>query len=256
MLSVTQAFDIAGVSPPPWSVAAPSFVLPGTVRQNCAHLCGFFPEVALLLFETEACLAYGPEDLPGPGEFPGLTYHAHLPLDLPWDRGLDTAWGRIAALLDKVAPLSPRRLVLHPPPPPVPLAALAARFRDRGLDPEDVLLENVRERSLAAVWDEARDAGFGACLDLGHMLAYEQQDVAALPEVFERAAMLHLSAPGPGGRHRGLAFLDDSGRDLLRRLLDDFKPGGTVVLEVFEAPALYASLEILARTAGERTSKA
>lgn len=256
MLSVTQAFDIAGLSPPPWRVAAPSFVHPGTVRQNCALLRQFFPEVALLLFETEACLGYGPDDLPGPEEFPELSFHAHLPLDLPWDLGLDPAWARLAALMDKVAHLEPRQFVLHPPPPSIPLAALAARFAGHGLDPADVLLENVRERGLAEIWDEAREAGFGTCLDLGHMLAYKQTDVAALPGVFERAAMLHLSAPGPGGRHRGLAFLDTTGQDLLRRLLAGFRPGGAVVLEVFEAPALFESLEILARAAGELASNA
>ena len=45
-------------------MAAPSWVWPGTVGENCRRLGEVFDEVGILLFESAACMAYGEEDLP------------------------------------------------------------------------------------------------------------------------------------------------------------------------------------------------
>ncbi len=67
-------------------LAAPSWVMPGTVATNCAFLATRVDEVGLLFFEHQSALAYGPEDLPPSlAELP-LTWHVHLPLDLPMHR--------------------------------------------------------------------------------------------------------------------------------------------------------------------------
>ncbi|MES9997584.1 cobamide remodeling phosphodiesterase CbiR [Desulfovibrio aminophilus] len=248
--STAEAFARCGLSSPPWTVAAPSFVIPGTARENCAWLRKFFPEVALLLFETRACLDYGPDDLPRPGEFPELSYHVHLPLDLGWERGFEAVWADLAGLLAKVAGLAPWAYVLHPPPPSVSLERLARAFADAGISPGDVLLENTRERCLSEVWEEAVGEGFSACLDLGHLLAYGQDAIPDLPGFWHRARLLHLCAPGLGGRHESLARLDAPGRETLRRLLARFAPGGTLLLELFDAPKLQDSLDFLAHCAG------
>lgn len=248
--SAAEAFARHGLAAPPWTVAAPSFVIPGTVHENCALLRKSFPEVGLLLFETRACLDYGPHDLPGPDEFPELRFHAHLPLDLPWDAGLERIGAILAALVAKVAHLKPWSWVLHPPPLATDLAKLAQVFARRGVDPADVLLENTREQDLAGIWEQASRAGFSACLDLGHLLAYDQQDALALPGLWPRTRLLHLNAPGPGGRHESLARLDFRGRDTLAAMLARFTPGGVVLLEVFDPGRLEESLNVLAEEAG------
>lgn len=248
--SAASAFARAGQAAQPWTVAAPSFVIPGTVRENCAFLRSSFPEVGLLLFETQACLDYGPDDLPGPGEFPELSFHAHLPLDLPWDAGLERMEAVLAALLAKVAHLGPWGYVLHPPPPTVNLADVARLFRGLGVDPARVLLENTREQNLAGIWEQAARAGFSACLDLGHLLAYDQADLLELPGLWTRTRLLHLNAPGRDGRHESLARLDSRGRRALETMLARFAPGGVTMLEVFDPGRLAESLNVLAETAG------
>ncbi|MDD3312847.1 MAG: cobamide remodeling phosphodiesterase CbiR [Pseudodesulfovibrio sp.] len=229
----------------PYAVAAPSFVLKAGVAENARFLAGRFPEVGLLLFEGEACLAYTERDLPPDLAALDVAWHAHLPLDLPWGRGLDAAWSVLDRLLDKVAFLRPHAFVLHPPAGPGLLVPLARRLRDRGVDPADVLLENVEESDLCARWEEAREGGFSACLDLGHILAYGQHAVLDLPGLKDAVRMAHVYGP-EGGRHRSLARLDQTGRELLRYILETFSPR-TVVVEVFEEMGIFESIELLAK---------
>jgi hypothetical protein len=178
---------------------------------------------------------------------PDLTFHAHLPLDLPWDQGPNKAWRKIETLIQKAAPLNPRRYVLHPPPPGISLKMLAGQFAAAGVEPRQVLLENIEGCDLSEIWPEVLDSGFGACVDLGHILLYSQFPMLALPGLGERVDMLHLNAPDPfrPGRHLSLAYLDDNGRLLLRSMLDALTPGATVVLEVFDAEGFQESLEVL-----------
>ena len=229
----------------PFTVAAPSFVIPAGAADNARFLAGLVPEIGLLLFESEACLAYSERDLPPDLADLPVSWHAHLPLDLPWERGLDAAWDVIARLLDKTAYLGPRAYVLHPPARGGLLAPLAHKLRDRGVDPADVLLENVEEADLCAVWDEARESGYSTCLDLGHILAYGQHAVLGLPGLAPTVRMAHVYAPD-GARHTGLHRLDQEGRDLLRYILATFSPR-TVMVEVFEEQQFFQSIELLAQ---------
>lgn len=230
--------------PFPFTVAAPSFVLPAGVAENARFLADRFPEIGLLLFESEACLAYTDQDLPPDLAALPVTWHVHLPLDLPWEQGLDAGWAVIARLMDKTALLAPRHWVLHPPPVPGMLAGLADRFRAAGIAPKDVLLENVAGNDLTEVWEEARQSGFSTCLDLGHVLAYDQRATLTLPGLWDTVRMLHVYAPD-GGRHTGLSRLDEAGQGLLRQVLDLFE-GDTLTLEVFDEKELFRSLELLA----------
>ncbi len=231
--------------PFPFTVAAPSFVIPAGVVENSHFLADCFPEVALLLFESEACLAYTDIDLPTTLAALPVSWHVHLPLDLAWDTGLDRAWETIAILMDKIAFLAPRAWVLHPPAKPDMLGPLAKRFCDFGVAPADVLLENVDESDLTAIWPEVQANGFSVCLDLGHILAYDQHPVLDLPGLWEIVRMLHIYAADKGsGKHNGLEHLDEHGRNLLRTILKRFK-GDTLTLEIFNE-AIFASLDLLA----------
>ena len=227
----------------PFTVAAPSFVIPAGAAENARFLAPYFDEICLLFFETDACLAYTDEDLPPDLADLPVSWHVHLPLDLPWRSGLDAAWDRLDRLMKKAAYLSPRAWVLHPPPPGL-LVPLARRLRDAGHDPADVLLENVEESDLCALWDEACEAGFSACLDLGHILAYGQHPVLELDGLRERVRMVHAYAPD-NSRHTGLARLDGVGRELLGDILATFRPG-TVTLEIFNEQEIFESIELLA----------
>jgi hypothetical protein len=264
----------------PFRIAAPSWLLPGTVSENCAwiaeHLQDSVDEVALMFLETEPCLAYTAEELTPPwllpqespkdegtGEDtnenmgddaeeteaspPPLTFHAHLPLDLPWEQGLEKAWRMLERLLVRADRLSPRRYVLHPPPEGISLRMLAGRFAAAGIEPRKVLLENVQGCDLTEIWPEVLESGFGACVDLGHILLYHQYQMLALPGLGERVDMLHLSAPDPTrpGRHLPLSELDDTGRLLLGSMLSALRPGATVVLEVFDVEGFRSSLQTL-----------
>ncbi|QJB55152.1 cobamide remodeling phosphodiesterase CbiR [Pseudodesulfovibrio sp. zrk46] len=243
-LSVAETETKHGVKFP-FSIAAPSFVIPAGAADNSRFLADYFPEIGLLFFESESCLAYSDFDLPPTLATLPVSWHVHLPLDLEWHNGLDEAWRIITHLMDKAAYLSPRSWVLHPPTAPDMLVPLAARFREAGVDPATILLENVDETDLVALWPEARQGGFSTCLDLGHILAYDQQPVLDLPGLWDTVRMLHVYAAKPGsGKHLGLTHLDDEGRALLRHVLEHFR-GDTLTLEVF-SEEIFPSLDLLA----------
>lgn len=246
-LGVKEAFGDAGDSPP-WRVAAPSFVLPAGVYENCLALAPLFPEIGLCFFESGACLDYGESDLPPElGRLP-VDWHMHLPLDLPWAAGPQAVADVIAALAGKVAGLGPWAYVLHPPQTPGELHALGMELSDRGFAPQRLLVENIQGDDLARLWPSVCELGLGVCLDLGHMLERGQEAFLDLPGLWERTRMLHLNAPDPlrPGRHAPLAALDGAGRALLRRMLARFAPGGTALLELFNPADLFDSLRFLA----------
>jgi hypothetical protein len=230
----------------PFPLAAPSAVLPAGLAENAMFLADHFPEIAVLFFQTEACLAYTDKDLPASLTDLPCSWHVHLPLDLPWQAGFETTWQKIDGLLDKIAMVSPKAYVLHPPEESGMLVPLAARLRDKGVDPARFLIENVGGRSLTPVWDEVVEGGYSACLDIGHIQAYDQRDVLRLPGLWERVRMLHVYGAERDRRHWPLAELDPVGQVLLRTLLErasDF----TVTLEVFGQRGLFDSLDLLGK---------
>ncbi|MGE4420790.1 MAG: cobamide remodeling phosphodiesterase CbiR [Pseudodesulfovibrio sp.] len=251
MHGVEQKWDIRF----PFPLAAPSAVLPAGLAENGAFLADYFPEIAVLFFETEACLAYTDEDLPAHLADLPCSWHVHLPLDLPWKAGFETVWQKIDGLLDKIALVSPRAYVLHPPDGPDMLPLLADRLRDKGVDPALFLIENVGGRSLTEVWDEVVEGGFSACLDIGHIQAYDQRDVLQLPGLWERVRMLHVYGAERDRRHWPLNELDPVGQVLLRTMLErasDF----TVTLELFRRTELFDSLDLFGQWfAGWRQEK-
>ncbi|MGE4551688.1 MAG: cobamide remodeling phosphodiesterase CbiR [Desulfovibrionaceae bacterium] len=236
----------------PWRIAAPSWVVPGGPGENCRLLARhrrFFDEVELLFFETRACLAYTEADLPADLARLGLSFHVHLPADLDWSRGAAGPAEVIAALAAKAAHLAPRAYVLHPPPDPALLGPLARALAAAGLAPGDLLLENVRGHDLTAAWPDLVRHGLSACLDLGHLLAYGQQRLLEIPDLWDRVRMLHCCAPGPDGRHLGLARLDPAGRACLGRMLERLDPAATVAIEVFDLAECLDSRRVLAQIA-------
>ena len=125
------------------------------------------------------------------------------------------------------------------------LVPLAKKIREAGIDPADILLENVEETDLTTMWDDARKGGYSTCLDLGHILAYGQDSILNLPDLWETVRMLHVYAPGKRGKHTSLANLDEEGEKLLRTMFKYFR-GDTVTLEVCDEKGIFESVELLA----------
>ena len=265
-------------------LAAPSWVMPGTLAENCAFLATKVDEVGLLFMESAACLAYGERDLPGFLADLPFSCHMHLPVDLPMDTPARAA-AICAELLDKVARLpvgghwreragdppfsepsaargqtgegrAAMRAVLHPPAhDPADaglagrrLAAFAQTWLSLGKSPSRLLLENVRDNDLTELAGPIREYGFGLCLDMGHLLAYGQEDLLRRQDLLERAAMLHANAPGRGrraGEHLPLTALDADGRRQAARICGSIPDDAVVMLELFSWPHIEESLPLL-----------
>ncbi len=243
----------------PWRTAAPSWVVPGTPAENRTYLGDRYAEIGLYFLETSGSLAYAPGDLP-PGGDPAR-HHVHLPLDLPWAKGVRAAYDVTARLAAKVAHLSPWGFVLHPPRQPGQLAAFVELWAADGRDPADILLENVEDAGPDALWPVARELGTGLCLDLGHMLAFGQTSLLTTPGVFEHTRLAHVYAPydpeNPRDaarwrlpqrehRHRALSCLDAQGRQALLALLSGLGPEVVIMHEVFDDAALTESEQAFA----------
>lgn len=236
-------------------LAAPSWVIPGTVWDNCVFLRDRVDAVELLFLETESSLAYGRQDLPLELAGLGLEYHAHLPLDLSWASGGGAVADVCLELMDKIAFLGAAQCVLHPPAEPgaaTALEAFARRWRLGGRRTEDVLLENTRENDLLGLRQCIAAAGLGLCLDLGHMLACEQFGLAGLLPERARPRVIHLNAPGSGlpgeagkNAHLPLTALDDRGGELGGRLCASLGPGGLIVAEFFDWSYVEQSLPVI-----------
>lgn len=266
------------------TLAAPSWVGSGTILDNCAFLAGRVDEVGLLFFESTSCLAYTEQDLPASlGELP-LTYHVHLPVDLPMREPAKAA-DICLALLNKTAFLAEKkrvpdsaafaregkgakffpeqgqpsvlpRAVLHPPcddPSDAAhssrlLARFARRFTDQGGSPADLLLENVATNDLLKLEAVVREYDFSICLDLGHMLGYNQFGLLRSRHILQRAAMLHVNAPGRGkavGAHLPLTALDGAGLRMAERVCKSIPRSAVIMMEMFDWPHIVASLPLI-----------
>ena len=160
----------------PDKLAFPSWVIPGGVVANAAHICARWrawqengpphnpgqpglslqdfalqPEIGLCFFEAAVCLRYGEAELPQTLSGLPCTWHVHLPLDLPIcggghsdPREITESFEICRKLLAKVAFLDARRAVLHPP-----CVCSAANGlgngRNRGLDTHADSLERFAE---------------------------------------------------------------------------------------------------------------
>ncbi|HDQ39486.1 MAG TPA: hypothetical protein ENN39_00415 [Desulfonatronum sp.] len=240
------------------TIAAPSFVWPADIAENCNRLASMVSEVGLLFFETDSCLAYTEKDLPLLLARLGLRFHVHLPLNLPWEESPEAVLEVAIALLSKCAFLKPWAVVLHPPPIRVcpepqnrittPHACEKLRLFialwNEARPATKLLLENIRDNDLVAAWPLIRYFGVGICLDLGHLLAFSQK-TDKIPGIWPHVGMLHLSAPGPAGEHRSLRLLDQTGRKRLEGLLAQANQDCVLMLEVFSPNAFLESLTVL-----------
>ena len=236
-------------------LAAPSCVIPAGVAENARFLAGKVDEVGLCLFETRACLNYGPQDLPPDLAALPLRWHAHLPVDLPWPRSASAAHpARTAAtlarrVLEKTAFLQPRCAVLHPPRAGAQiqrrlLAGFAHHWQKHCHVP--LLLENIAESDIHSLGEGfLQDHGLGLCLDVGHLLGYGQKNLL-FSQLPEQASLVHWSAPGDGDRHLPLTDFSAQQMQTAASLMPRFCDTAVHMAEIFNWKKLTASLPVLA----------
>jgi len=192
-----------------------------------------------MLLETRGCLDYDDRDLPADLPALNLAYHAHLPLDLPWQDGPKAVADTISRLEQKIAFLCPRGYVLHPPAP----GQLSDLLRQRPDLASMLWLENTGQSDLTEIWDEMTALSLGVCLDVGHLVSYGQDRIMSLPGFFDRVRILHIYGAESKQGHEGLGHLPDPGllSDILRRVRGD----ETLVVEIFSLEELERSLSML-----------
>jgi len=231
-------------------IAAPSRVIPGTTAQNIRflhqHAGGRIQEIALCFFETQPSLAYTTDDLPETLPELPFSWHVHLPVDLPWHIGPEASANCALRLMRKVEALQPRAAVLHAPDLPARKALLAA-FADtwsaRCAVP--LLLENVESCDLVDIAQIIVDAECGVCLDLGHMLAYRQQNIFDHAELVSRVQLAHWSAPDGADRHLPLTRLTGEEKNSLQAAAAQLPDTTTHLLEIFDWNGVEESLALL-----------
>jgi hypothetical protein len=216
------------------------------VGQNCRRLQGLVDEAALVFFQTRGCLEYNAHDLPPWMAELDLSYHMHLPLDLPWEAGGEAVADTAAVLADKAAFCRPKRFVLHPPQDPETFLCFHRRWCSLGFSSHSLLVENIEGNDLGGLIPALAETDCRICLDYGHVSAFGQWALFRDEFVRSRLAMLHLYAPAGGHRHRGLTMLSTQEQRHILDLLSLLPAGETVVLEVFSWPDLQASLDIFA----------
>ncbi len=238
-------------------LAAPSFVLPAPIAVNAQFLSEKVDEVGLCLFETQTCLAYGQDDLPQALSVLPLRWHAHLPLDLLWPEHIRhtshparTAAHASLAILKKITFLRPRYAILHPPDGPIYwqrrlLADFLYFWHDATQLP--LLLENTAHCDILSLGNSfLHDTGVGLCLDVGHLLGYDQRCLFT-SDLPEQAALLHWSAPGNHDRHLPLTAMTASQQRTAATLAARVPRTATHMIEVFNWNGYLASLPLLAQ---------
>lgn len=226
--------------------AAPSCVIPGTVADNALFLAGRVAEVGLCFFEAQPCLAYGVKDLPSNLKNLDLSWHIHLPIDLPWEAGGRAAAAIALALLGKVAYLLPWAAVLHPPHSPqaaLLLRDFAQLWREHS--PLPLLLENIDTSSLTELQTVIHEADYGLCLDVGHALGYAQHTLLDSTPLMQKVVLVHWSAPGKQDQHLPLTSFTQAEYDAARCVALQLPASARHLLEIFHWDGVEASAPVL-----------
>ncbi len=242
-------------------LAAPSWVFPASLHENCMFLAEKVQEVGVLCYAQADSLAYGQADLPLQLASLPLRWHVHLPLDLDWSKPV-LAGHNCAAIMRKFAFLEARMAVLHPPKNFAAakditdkLALFAQSWQEHNLKPDALLLENVPEQNPAITARAAAAIGCSLCFDLSHYILYLRKNgvqghtLPMPPEQFlAMTRIVHLCAPGVNsaeGHHLPLTELTEAEAALGARICAGFGQKTVFMLELFNWKDYVASLPIL-----------
>ncbi len=166
------------------------------------------------------------------------------------------------AVFAKAAYLRPRYAVLHPP-------TFVQDVQEQGRILQDflqiwhtktacpVLLENLQDMPLYTLpselfFQEAQGLvskkscpTFGVCLDVGHMLAFGQEEFLKQKALLKKVRLVHWSAPGVKDDHKPLTALEHRQKDTLQKLMPLLPTQCTHMLEIFQWQGIEDSVPLL-----------
>lgn len=241
----------------PFSIGAPSFIIPADYLPNVTAIGPHLDHVELLFLESRE------ESMPSAGTIRDLArlaadldirYSVHLPADLDLGSGDPLRRQRdvraLTGLLGRVAPLSPQVLVLHLNPP---VDVSAAGWKEwRGRCRESIRALPTSEGRLAIenlfypfseIDPLVAELDLQVCMDVGHLVRTGGDLIQFFWTHEARVAIIHLQGANQDRDHLPLECLDSSRTEAIRLILHRFK--GLVTMEVFDAPSLRASLDTL-----------
>ncbi|ADD66957.1 Xylose isomerase domain protein TIM barrel [Denitrovibrio acetiphilus DSM 12809] len=214
-------------------ISAPSFIKPATRIENVRYLKGLIDEVELLYM-----CSMSDYDFPDVREVSELAdidirYNIHMPYDR--DLSKQSEWDFMARFADVLGPLGAHTHTFHIQPEDNFFKGLEWFVGQTGLP---VTLENG-----GSDIESFRLSDDDICLDVGHMVMFEQ-DISAFIECYaERIKMFHLHGVCDGKDHQSIRHLPEDIRKLVFAFAD--KHSLTVSLEVFNEADLKDSLLFL-----------
>jgi len=225
-----------------FKLSAPSYVFPGSIYENCTFLKRYVSGISLAFFEAKACLDYTEKDLPPALKDAGLRYHLHLPLDLDWTKP-ELAAKMCWELWQKASFLKLWAGVLHPEQSRSKLRSFLQTWIDLGGKPKQILLENIKDVDLSQLWDVVVETEARICLDIGHLFAYGQENILALPGFWEKIDLVHFYGQEKAKAHYGLEYFQKW--DFFKEVLSKLKDGTEIVLELFVKDRFLSSYHLL-----------
>lgn len=242
----------------PFRLAATSFLYPASWAANCRRLAPYVDEIELLFFSSRSKDDTPPRaeitELAGIAASTPLRYNVHLPIDIrPGSSDRDI---RIAAVetiqryVDLTRSLDPTTWTLHLPMEPSLSRQgwqanirdslsriLAAGYPSRGF--------SIKTLDYPLHWaaDIISDYDLSVCIDIGHLLRYDQPLRETVAAWRNRIAIFHLHGVSGGRDHLSLDHLSAETLLSVHQCLARFCE--TVSLELFNLADFAASAQML-----------
>ncbi|MCK9393025.1 MAG: sugar phosphate isomerase/epimerase [Syntrophales bacterium] len=244
----------------PFRLGTTSYVLPDAIAPNVRFTGPFVDEVELVLFESRFT-----DNLPTHKEIEelnslareyDLSYNVHLPTDVflghPDSEIRQQACNTILGFYERTLPLNPTLYVLHleknlpgeskhdnTPDWQGNLLSSLEYLLERGMQSKLLGIENI-DYPFRWIYPLIREFTLNVCLDIGHLLA-QQEDLTAYIEAYgDEIAMVHLHGVAGRKDHRSLQEISHNDWHIISEFLINYRGG--VSLEVFSLEDLTTSM--------------
>ena len=247
----------------PFKLSTTSYIYPDQIVPNVAMLGPFFDEIELVLFESEGLDNYPDEtqmkDLMSLSIHQGVNFNIHLPIDIflgdEEEEIRVNGVNIVKKVMERTLCLRPSIYTLH-----LDLRNKDGReetdietWRSRisqsikeigecGIDPSRISIETLGY-PFEWIEDIVTQFGLSICIDIGHILIYDQDLRLYLEKYLPEASIMHLHGFQNGIDHLGVERLPEPALELILSHLRDYH--GIVSIEVFSIEDLRGSLTIL-----------
>jgi adenosylcobalamin phosphodiesterase len=252
---------------PPFRLGTTSYIYPAEILPNVRSLQGKVEDIEIVLFESDEVSNYPSpqeiEELAAIGQENGLSYTVHLPLDVLLGdaeprirrRSVDTCLRAI----DATADLRPHGYIVHLQgvPPNDHGEWLDENWLARidqslvqligHLDNPRLLCAETLSYPFHLVEKLIQRRDLSICLDVGHIILYDQPLELYLRQYLSRTRIIHLHGNSGGRDHLDLGRLAAATLDLLFTSLADLSKVDDLVvtLEIFSEKDLEISRLVL-----------